>query len=367
MIKRILIPENHPCMRRAQIERPGTPIAPMISFGRRRPVANCPHLSLRNYLGSKLPAPPGSCSYISAAAAVLSLIYDNDYLGCCVISGGYHEVGVATGNAGKLFTATDDQIIGDYGAIGGYVPGDPNTDNGCDEQTAMNYWTQHGFADGTKLLGWLEVDATNKTEVMQAMFLFENLFFGLELPDAWINPFPSNNGFVWDVAGDPDPDNGHCIVGVGYSGPGIARTRIVGVNAEGVQIDTWGMIGTITWAALAAYVVPSAGGMLYTWLSPDQLAKGQQNAPNGVGWRDLCLDFNSLGGNVVVPPAPPPVPPVPPVPTEPTGATCTAAPKGCDAGTGPGLGDCRCRTGAKVHAEGDCRTRRSSWFSYQVA
>jgi len=268
---------------------------------------------------------------VSAAAAALALIYDNDYLGDCVIAGGYHSTGIATGNAGKLFTASDSQIIADYSAIGGYVPGDPSTDNGCDEQTALNYWTSHGFADGTKLLGWLEVNAANPTEVMQAMFLFENLFFGLELPDAWISPFPSANGFVWDVAGDPDPENGHCIVGVGY-------------NQSGIQIDTWGMIGTLTWAALAAYVTQAAGGMLYTWLSPDQLAKGQQNAPNGVAWRDLCLDFNALGRSVIVPPAPsPPAPPAPPAPSPtppappvPTGVTLAQAQAWASAGINQG-------------------------------
>ena len=80
-------------------------------------------------------------------------------LGDCVIAGGYHVEAVWTGNAGQLFTATDAQIVADYGAIGGYVPGDPSTDNGCDEQTAFNYWTKTGFANGTTLAGWLAVDA----------------------------------------------------------------------------------------------------------------------------------------------------------------------------------------------------------------
>ena len=47
-------------------------------------------------------------------------------------------------------------------------------------------------------------------------------------------------GFVWDVAGPANPDNGHCFVGVGYTDIGVV-------------IDSWGMLGTITWAAIAAY------------------------------------------------------------------------------------------------------------------
>ena len=277
-----------------------------IVFGRKRPVPGGYCLKLRNYLQASLPTPPTSADYTGKAQSSLANIYGNDTLGDCVVAGGYHIVGVETGNAGNQFTATSAQIIKDYSAIGGYVPGNPNTDQGCDEKTALGYWTSHGFADGTKLLGWLAVDPTNKTEMMQALYLFENLYFGIELPDAWITPFPSANGFTWDVAGSPDPENGHCIIGAGY-------------NSNGVTVDTWGMLGTLTWAAIQKYCVQSAGGELYVMLTPDQLAKGATTAPNGVAWNQLITDFDSLGGNVPVPtpPAPTPPAPTPPAPTPP--------------------------------------------------
>ena len=72
------------------------------------------------------------------------------------------------------------------------------------------------------------------------MWLFENLYFGLELPDAWINPMPDAPGFVWDAAGPADPQNGHCVVGVGYT-------------AQGITIDSWGMTGLLTDKAIAKY------------------------------------------------------------------------------------------------------------------
>ena len=34
-------------------------------------------------------------------------------------------------------------------------------------------------------------------------------YFVVELPAAWINPGPNGNGFVWDVAGSPNPQDGH--------------------------------------------------------------------------------------------------------------------------------------------------------------
>jgi hypothetical protein len=265
-----------------------------VKFGRKRPVARCPRLSMEKYLKKGVITPPESCDYTSKATSALTNVYLNDQLGDCVIAGGYHVVGVETGNAGNIFIATDKQITEDYSAIGGYVPGNPSTDQGCDEQTALNYWTQKGFANGTKLLGWLAVDATDKQQVMSAMYLFENLYFGIELPDAWINPFPSGDGFTWDVSGNPDPNNGHCIMGVGYT-------------TSGVHIDTWGMIGTLTWNAISKYCSTNGQGELYVMLTPDQLSKGQTKAPNGVDWSSLIVDFNAMGGHIPVP-VPPPSP-----------------------------------------------------------
>lgn len=276
-----------------------------VKMGRKRPVAKCPRLHLKNYLVKDVPPPPASVDYSAKGQPVLSNVYLNDQYGDCVIAGGYHVVGLETGNAtGTPWAATNAQLVHDYSAIGGFDPNNPQaTDNGCDEQTALNYWTQSGFQNGTKLVGWMAVDATNQTEVMQAMYLFENLFFGIELPDAWVNPFPSGNGFTWDD-GPPDPNNGHCVMGVGY-------------NAAGVQIDTWGLIGTMTWKAIA-HLCASGIGELYVMLTPDQLAAGQEKAPNGMAWADLMADFQAMGGNVPNPSPPPsPQPQPPPDPNPP--------------------------------------------------
>ena len=218
--------------------------------------------------------------------------------GNCVIASRYHGVGVATGNAGDQFIATGAEIVADYSAISGYVPGDPSTDQGTDETTAQNYWLKHGFANGVKPLSAIAIDATNRTEVETALWLFEGADICMELPDAWINPFPSADGFVWDVS-SPDDNNGHCIQAVGY-------------DSHGLIIDTWALFGTLTWAALAALAVPAAPayGSIYVTLTPDLLSKGQSKVPAGVDWSSLVSDFDAMGGNVPVPvPAPAPVPP----------------------------------------------------------
>ena len=71
------------------------------------------------------------------------------------------------------------------------------------------------------IAGWLAVDGANREEVRQAVYLGENLVFGVSLPDAWITPFPSESGFTWGVAGAADQNNGHCFLGCGSSATGI--------------------------------------------------------------------------------------------------------------------------------------------------
>lgn len=273
-----------------------------LKFGRIRPETK-PRLNFGNYLAKGFAAPqnPPSVDYSPAAFHSLSLVYKNDQLGDCVIAGGAHVRGVTSGNAGNEVIFTDDQIVSMYSNACGYNPRNPNSDMGCNEQQVLDYWTNVGFIDGVKLAGWCGVDASNPQECMTALYLFENLFFGMSMPDAWLDNMPQSDGFVWDVAGRPDYNNGHCVIGMGY-------------DSKGVKISTWGMIGTITWAAVQKYAINWNGGELYVLLSPDMVNKAISKAPNGMNWTQLITDFNKLGGDVPVPPEPEPTPVPPPEP-----------------------------------------------------
>lgn len=265
-----------------------------VKFGRRPPTQR-PKVHLKSYLRA-LPTPPATSDYSARAGVVLSDVMLNDRLGDCVIAAGYHVVGLETGNAGNTFHATQQQIVADYSAIGGYDPNNSDaTDQGCDIPTALRYWQTHGMANGTKIIGAVAIDPADKVEIMLAMYLFENLYFGVALPDQWISPFPSGPGFKWDVAGPADPSNGHAFMGVGH-------------DSIGVHIDSWGMLGVVTYAAIAKYCSAISGGELHALLTPDQLAKGVSKAPNGVDWQAIVSDFNALGGHAPVPVQPPPAP-----------------------------------------------------------
>ena len=255
---------------------------------------------VERYLRSTLPAPPASTNYRATSDPALSQMFLNDTEGDCVIAARYHRIGQLTALAGKCFVATKTEINVDYSRVGGYVVGNAATDQGCDMVTNNNDGVSHGYADGSKDLGWLVVDGTNKTLMQQVIYLFEGgVDLGIDLPDAWVSPFPSASGFVWDVAGAPDQSNGHCV-------------QVIDYDSRGLVIATWGLWGWITWAAAAKYLTKANYGECYLHLNPDQIAKAAVKAPNGFAWTDLIADFDSMSGTV---PQPAPTPTPAPAPT----------------------------------------------------
>jgi hypothetical protein len=211
----------------------------------------------------------------------------NDQLGDCTAAGAFHVAGMLSANAGTPIGFTDDQVQAFYRATTGYDPSDPSTDQGADEQTVLSYWQQHGLlADGShRINGWAHINSANRQQAMTAVWLFENLYFGVELPDAWVNPMPSVPGFVWDVAGEPNPDNGHCFIATGYSD-------------AGVRICTWGMTGLMTWAAVAKYASVAASGELYAVFGRDAISTATGRAPNGFDATQLSADLQAIGHSI---------------------------------------------------------------------
>lgn len=280
----------------------------MFKLGRRPFVAPKTCMRFRDYQAKAFPQSPPSGDYTPAAASALSKVYLNDQYGDCVIAWMAHAIGVFTGNAivayggnsGDMSAATpvnaspdvftDQQIIAMYSAIGGFDPNNPDaTDNGCDEGTALDYWLSKGFVvPEHKIAGFLSVDATNWQECQDAVWLFENLMFGVGLPAAWVSPMPSSSGFLWDVAGDPVQDNGHCFGSASW-------------GSDGLGVETWGMQGKISPAAIAKYATADAGGQLFTVITQEILNRATGRAPNGFDFAQLSADFTGMGGVLATP------------------------------------------------------------------
>lgn len=252
--------------------------------GWKRAVARGPRLALKNYVDlSKLEAPVPDCDY--SIFPGFTDVLGNDEAGDCTLAGLLHIIMAINAAAGNPVTLTTAQALWLYSTITGYKASDPSTDQGADELTVLDYAAEHGV-DGQglhQILGSVLVDASDKALVRWAVFNLCNVYKGQALPDAYVNPFPASTGTVWDVAGPPNPENGHCTVGLG-------------TTSEGTIDNTWGDKVIQTYAAGAMYCVPSAGGELHTLITRELIEQASQKNPAGTfGLQDLLSDLSKIG------------------------------------------------------------------------
>jgi hypothetical protein len=257
-----------------------------ITFGRVRGNLGFHAIKFGDYLrldvNNRLPKHPPNVDFTPKAIKGLDNVYLNDNIGDCTIAGPAHLINIFLANAKKdINIFSSQQILNLYSSITGYNPNDPKTDQGADLSTVLDYWRTKGFTSSHKIVGYLKINGADIDEVRAALYLFEGLYLGLELPDEYINPFPTNSGFVWDVAGDPDPDNGHCIVAGGY-------------DTQTITIATWGLIGHMTNAAFTKYFSTQNNGEVYAVLTQDVLNKATKKNPDGLDWEQLQSDFKEL-------------------------------------------------------------------------
>jgi hypothetical protein len=65
----------------------------------------------------------------------------------------------------------------------------------------------------------------------------------------------------------------------------------VGYDAQGIRLDTWGLLGTMTWAAVAKYLTALGQGEFHAVFSTDSIARGSEKAPNGFNAAQLQADL----------------------------------------------------------------------------
>ena len=260
-----------------------------IKFGRKAPT-HFPHPSAKQFAEVVkplvLPVPPVSMKWspIANPTPGLNDILGNDTLSDCVPAAIGHSIDALrfrAQNGAAVVEAGD--ALGFYERACGYVPG--QNDPGCELFAALSYWNVNGyFANGGSKasggVGW--VDATNKLEIKQAIWLMEAVQIGMYLPDAWVSAWSGENGFVWDVAGAPDPEHSHCVAALSYS------------DSLGVCIVSWGCAGYLTWAALAEYGVPANGGEVYVSLDPNIIMNATGKSPNEFTEVQLGVDMTYI-------------------------------------------------------------------------
>lgn len=202
-------------------------------------------------------------------------------VGDCVVAADLHLAAARSSAAGQPWTPTTEQALTTYSAVTGYVRGDAATDQGTDP-LALLAWRVAGntYPDGSALLEGLLVDAADRTRLQQGIWLPSGAMAWASLPDEWESE--EDAGDVWDVAGDPNPDSGH-----GFG--------LVGYDAVGPIVSTWGELVHMTWAAAAKYLLTTAGGGVLAPLDSDALSRVTGLCPAGYDLARLQAYLEMIG------------------------------------------------------------------------
>ena len=173
-----------------------------------------------------LPIPPANFNFTRKVSSWP--IFGNDTLGDCVEAAQGHCIQQWTAYAKPpAVVLAESDIIAAYSAEGGYVPGDPASDQGTNMLTALNYWRNSGIA-GHQILAYAALEQGNIQELEAAAYLFGNAFIGIQLPisaqgkNSWVVPPEGPHG-----NGAPGSWGGHCI-------------PVCGIDPNGTTVVTWG-------------------------------------------------------------------------------------------------------------------------------
>ncbi len=244
-----------------------------VRIGKRAPRLDPRTFRAERFLPAVLPKPSHGYQWDGAVATWPMLLNDN--LGCCVPAASGHMIQQWTAYTGSHIVPSDGQILKAYEDIGGYVPGDPSTDNGCVMLDALNYWRQTGIA-GHKILAYIKVDLKKTDQVRLSIELFGNLYLGIQLPISaqgagkWTVP---PGGPVGD--GSPGSWGGHCL-------------PIVAYNPRVLTVVTWGSLLPMTWEFMAAYADEAYCVLSQDWIDNTGIA------PSKFALAQLQADLTSL-------------------------------------------------------------------------
>jgi len=208
----------------------------------------------------------------------------NNELGCCGIAAPGHIVQLATLNSGGIMvTVTDADILKAYEDVGGYVPGDPSTDNGTYMLDVLKYWRKTGIG-GHQILAFAEFDPADERMRRYANTVFGSTLMAIALPKT------AQRQSVWDLVsttgdGAPASWGRHAVCDAEF---GMDPDR----EHDG-QLVTWGQLQPYTMPFRRTYCYEAYAVVTNDWL-------------NSVGRTITGLDVDRLLGDLELVTAPPP-------------------------------------------------------------
>jgi hypothetical protein len=207
-------------------------------------------------------------------------MYLNDTLGDCTCAAVGHILQAWTAYASTEVKVTDSDVEKLYEIVGGYVPGDPSTDQGANMQDILSYWQKSGIpGSGHKISAFAELDNFYDVwNLKQALYLFGTVYLGINCPASAQDQF--SEGLPWSYVPGSEIEGGHAIC--------LQKTEPVGSETGIFNVVTWGALQPATINFLRHYVEEA-----WVALTPDWIAANGDN-PFGFSYADLQADFDAL-------------------------------------------------------------------------
>ena len=183
-----------------------------------------PRLTLERYLNPRSKLSKSSLPPVSLYEDVDRLshvpswpMYGNDRLGDCTIAAAGHMFGAWTAYAGTATAEalfSDSAIVSAYSACGGYVPGDPSTDNGCVMADVLAYLQSTGLTDvngkAHKVAGYAALGNPADEDLLgQVLDVFGSVYVGFNVQAHMMTEFEHHQVWTWQP-GD-QLVGGHCV------------------------------------------------------------------------------------------------------------------------------------------------------------
>jgi hypothetical protein len=206
---------------------PAVPYTPrrMLPLGKKPATHDRRDIRLQTLLEqtAPLPAPPHRFGHANLYRDDGWSMLGNDRYGDCVFAGAAHETMMTNHLARRTVTFTDEAVLADYGAVTGFTPDNPASDQGTDVRDALKYRQKTGVVDGHgtrhKIGAYVALTPGDWDELMQAVYVFAAVGVGVEFPDSAMDQF--DHGEPWDVVDGARIEGGHYIPCMGRSSVGV--------------------------------------------------------------------------------------------------------------------------------------------------
>lgn len=236
-----------------------------VKLGKKEAVHDDRTLLFGNYLKSEaLPYIPQA--YYQSAGLPKVPLYRNGDLGDCTCCAPAHQEGIWTfKSTGKELILPDSEIVSVYSKVGGYVIGDPSTDNGSDMLTVEKLWKSSGLYGSDDLVAFAALEPGNHTHVMASVFLFGGVSLGIQLPVTAQTQSKANG--LWSlVPGYQSNPNSKVGSWGGHN------ALITGYSQQSVCIETWNFFLYATWGWLDYYADEAFSNISRQWINAKGLS-----------------------------------------------------------------------------------------------